>query len=618
MKTDRGDKPKIKDNRTLNISNYRNLGAFATELSPEDRTFLKINRSLERDELGGLVILLGLNNCGKSNVLDAVEAAYNGRISDSDVPDFLFVKVEPKLEFNIANNRLSMRTKTFGDAIVDSIRSEETNRFLLKKNPDDVKHLSESLLKEINLIKSWMMNGTNINWNAETMTVGYNSIHLSPIIEWCRAIPNNDILKRFETILEQRDVESLRTFWNTVDNTIPTIESEYGYSLWNKVGRYDDSPIKQSDLSCPGTSPNGFFTNLFERMEVKIEVVRRLFDEGHPGMKEMFESEYCDKLMDTISEDFNKMLSSDPDNEYRFKLKIGESKLNFIIYRGNIPLNNLDRQSEGFRWVFDFYMNFVMKNTLSPGDIVIMDEFGYKLNPKTIKEVSAMMRSLGRRTGTTFIIATQNFMIVDTGHLDEVRLVVNENNGNTRILNEFDRFSGGHDVLEPLLSAMTIGRNYLRTENRRTVFVEGMSDYFFLTAFIHDMRDYGKDIDLDILPINGLGRTVADMKETISALSRIERNPVVLVDGDEAGKRFAKECNRKDITVLDLSEIMSNDHVTVIEDMFTPEERTEFHLDNKEFDVNACFAQNHDRNIDSLSDETKRKFTKLIENIMMG
>lgn len=617
MKTDRGDKPKIKDNRTLNISNYRNLGAFATESSPEDRTFLKINRSLDRDELGGLVILLGLNNCGKSNVLDAVETAYNGRISDLDIPDFLFEKVTPKLEFNIANKHISSVDKRNGDHIIGLMDTEITDLFLIRidpTNPNAKRHLNNYMM----LIDSWVDADSKIIWNDDRMMVGANSVKTYPLIEWTKEFLDNPIMRRFGMLLGSRDEEGLKSFWKAVDQSDQGIEEEYGYHLSNEVHRYDDSPIRQSDLSCPGTSPNGFFTNLFERMEVNIEVVRRLFEEGHPGMKERFESEYCDKLMGTISDDFNKMLSSDPDNGYRFKLKIGESKLNFIIYRGNIPLNNLDRQSEGFRWVFDFYMNFVMRNTLSPGDIVLMDEFGYKLNPRTIKEVSAMMRSLGRRTGTTFIIATQNFMIVDTGHLDEVRLVVNENNGNTRILNEFDRFSGGHDVLEPLLSAMTIGRNYLRTENRRTVFVEGMSDYFFLTAFIHNMRDSGKDIDLDILPINGLGRTVSDMKETISALSRIERNPVVLVDGDEAGKRFVKECNRKDITVLDLSEIMGDDHVTVIEDMFTPEERTEFHLDNKEFDVNACFAQNHDRNIDSLSDETKRKFTKLIENIMMG
>ena len=424
-------------------------------------------------------------------------------------------------------------------------------------------------------------------------------------------------MKYFGQMLEEGDWDSLKEFWNQPDCSVSSFESEYGYVLGNKVIRYNDIPIRQSDLECPGLSPNAFFTDLFGKMGVNIEVVKRLFQENYHGMKEKFESEFCGGLMATMSDDFNRMLASDPENGYRFKLDVGESKLHFVITRGDIPLNNLDRQSDGFRWIFNFYMNFIMKNTLEPGDIVLMDEFGYKLNPKTIGDVAALMRRIGRDEGVTFVIATQNFMIVDTGHLDEIRLVVNESNGNTKILNEFDRFTEGHDVLEPLLNAMTISRNLLRTENRRTVFVEGMSDYFFLTAVIHYLRDSGEDVDIDIVPMNGLGKNSSDMKETISSLRRIERNPLVLVDGDGAGKRFSKESVGKDITVLDLSEIMDG-KVTVIEDMFTKEERDRFHLDNKEFDVNACFAQNYMENIGSLSEETIGRFRKLIENIMVG
>ena len=103
-------------------------------------------------------------------------------------------------------------------------------------------------------------------------------------------------------------------------------------------------------------------------------------------------------------------------------------------------------------------------------------------------------------------------------------------------------------------------------------------------------------------------------RPSLLALTKSGKIPNALLSA--ANELFTGKQDKSD--PVDLSEIMGDDHVTVIEDMFTPEERTEFHLDNKEFDVNACFAQNHDRNIDSLSDETKRKFTKLIENIMMG
>lgn len=613
MKSDKGEKPKFKENRTLNISNYRNLGAFATQSSPEDRTFLKINRSLDRDELGGLVILLGLNNCGKSNVLDALEAVYKRKITPEDIPDFLFESVDPKLELNVANNRLPIRQDGNGAYIIRLANSNVDEGMIHMEG-----RTNKIIPQTMGIIDDWIKANSNITYNGDALVVGYNSVDTTPLIEWAKMYPEDLIVMQFKNNLEKHNVEGLKEFWNLNDESNPSLESIYGYALSNKVTRYDDRPIRQSDLTCPGSSPNEFFTDLFANMGVEKSTVCKLFEYNRYGMKEKFELDYCDEFMDNMSEDFNRMLSSDPENEYRFKLKFGETKLNFVIYRGNIPLNNLDRQSEGFRWVFDFYMNFILRNDLSPGDMILMDEFGYKLNPKTIREVAELMRSIGKKEGVTFIIATQNFMIVDTSHLDEVRLVVNESNGNTKIINEFDRFGEGHDVLEPLLNAMTIGRNYLRSENRRTVFVEGMSDYFFLTAFIHHIRDSGEDVDIDILSMNGLGRKGADMNETISTLCSIERDPTILVDGDEAGKQFAKRCKGKDVTVLDLAEIMGGHSVTVIEDMFTPEERERLHLDNKEFDVNACFAQNYAENIAGLSDETRGRFKTLIDSIMLG
>ena len=58
--------------RSLVISDFRNLGISALKKNRNDRTVLKINRSLRKDELGGVVIVLGGNNSGKSNVLDAL------------------------------------------------------------------------------------------------------------------------------------------------------------------------------------------------------------------------------------------------------------------------------------------------------------------------------------------------------------------------------------------------------------------------------------------------------------------------------------------------------------------------------------------------------------------
>ena len=135
---------------------------------------------------------------------------------------------------------------------------------------------------------------------------------------------------------------------------------------------------------------------------------------------------------------------------------------------------NLDHQSEGFRWIFGFFINFLMSKKFVAGDIVIVDEFGGLLNFGTVAELTEILREFSRKHGITFVMATQNPMAIDIDHLDEVRMVVPRDDGGSDILNDFTEFGRGEctDVLRPIVASMTVGRNFLRSENRSTVFVE--------------------------------------------------------------------------------------------------------------------------------------------------
>ncbi|MBO7352265.1 MAG: hypothetical protein J6U12_05065, partial [Candidatus Methanomethylophilaceae archaeon] len=95
------------ESRSLIISDFRNLGVSSLRKG-EDKTFLKINRSLNKDEIGGLVIILGSNNCGKSNVLDAVTKYPKQKFDDSkDITDFDKFPKEPQLKMEIADGRFA-------------------------------------------------------------------------------------------------------------------------------------------------------------------------------------------------------------------------------------------------------------------------------------------------------------------------------------------------------------------------------------------------------------------------------------------------------------------------------------------------------------------------------
>ena len=535
----------LNETRIMNISNFKNLGVNASDKQKNKRAFLKLNRSLEYEGLGGLVLVLGLNNSGKTNVITAVEKFKKNNYDGNDIPDFIIrdgTKLETKIEMNIANGKYADKNgASVFEYLSSRLRSQETfNAYMgLKKKPvtvSDQYQMNNLVNNTITLMNNLISNGT--------VPAGYEGF--APVIKEMFE-KDEEFIKKYEQAGEfiallndvNKNADEIAFFLKSCESDGRyEFLKKYGYLLSDGVYRYAQKPIKQGDLVCQPNAFNGFFKDLMSILGESVESLSDVYSRPTPGLREKLQNK-CNEKMETISETFNRIFTADPENKYKFKVKFETNHLYFMINRGDISLENIDRQSEGFRWIFDFYFNFIMKESFEPGDIILMDEFGYNLNPKSVQEVRSVLRDYAKENGVTVVIATQNFMVVDRDHLNEVRLVINEPNGNTRIINEFDQFNhSNHDVMRPLLDCLTISRNFMRTEGRTTVFVEGASDYFFLTAFAKIMRAKRPKIDVDFVPINGLGKTDADLKETIKTLLSIDPNPIILVDSDGKAKKF--------------------------------------------------------------------------------
>ena len=105
--------------RKLVIKNFRNLAPFCTGTekdSNKDKEFLTINRSLEGEELGGIVTLIGVNNSGKTNVLDALVSFGYQEYDEDDYTDFLYTdKIKPNVSMNVANGKYGNAFETSKD-----------------------------------------------------------------------------------------------------------------------------------------------------------------------------------------------------------------------------------------------------------------------------------------------------------------------------------------------------------------------------------------------------------------------------------------------------------------------------------------------------------------------
>lgn len=75
--------------RSVRIEHFRNIG-FSSKLNNQDKQDyerLVINNSLNHDELGDLVIIIGDNNTGKSNYLDALKILGGQDFQEKDKTD---------------------------------------------------------------------------------------------------------------------------------------------------------------------------------------------------------------------------------------------------------------------------------------------------------------------------------------------------------------------------------------------------------------------------------------------------------------------------------------------------------------------------------------------------
>jgi hypothetical protein len=387
----------------------------------------------------------------------------------------------------------------------------------------------------------------------------------------------------------------------------------YGYRISDNVIKYQRERIKQSDLLCKPSSPNAFFIKVLESIGYSKDALKNAYS-GAGTLRDRLESRMNRDLV-AISDELNDLLNID-EKKYALSVRLERENMEFFIKYGDaIPLN-LDRQSQGFTWLFELFFNLLKSRELSPGDMVLIDEFGDSLGFSTVKELTKKLRDYGQKNGITFILATQNPMAVDITHLDEVRLVVPKDDGSSHIFNQFDdeRIQDSHDVVGPVVNGLMVSRNFMRSEDRRTVFVEGAMDYFYLNSFAEQMRREGTKVDIDFIPMNGLGAKGDDEKELLALIKSIERDPIVLVDADIKGKKVKKAAKDMKVTVASLDEVLEGKKE--IEDLFSAGDSARLCVAEKSFDRAACISHNFQNVYECLEDETKDNFRTLIDYVM--
>ncbi|WRG38608.1 ATP-binding protein [Helicobacter pylori] len=378
------------------------------------------------------------------------------------------------------------------------------------------------------------------------------------------------------------------------------------------------------------------------------------FTEILESIAEIMEYNMQLKMDSSIAKEFNELLAiaedSSQDNyqlkihvrhnnkfyDYSKKSTAYEIKLEIHDCRKSDNQNEpiiLNQQSTGFQWAFNFMFGFLYNAgsnfSFNKNIIYVMDEPATPLSVPAKKEFRKFLKEYAHKNHVTFVVATHDPFLVDTDHLDEIRIVEKETEGSA-IKNSFNyplnNASKNSDALYQIKRSLGVGQHVFHNpQKHRIIFVEGITDYCYLSAFklyFNEREFKDNPIPFTFLPISGLKKESDEMKETIQKLCELDNNPIVLIDDDRkcdfdqnaTSERFknANEEMHDPIRILQLSDCDEN--FKQIEDCFSENDKKEY-AKNKRMELAMAFKTRllYSGKDDVMSEETKKNFLKLFE-----
>ncbi len=346
------------------------------------------------------------------------------------------------------------------------------------------------------------------------------------------------------------------------------------------------------------------------------------------------------KMGEKINKKFNESYCINPDDEHRYVFEFCLQEQHFLhikIKRDNEYLE-FTKQSAGFQWFFNLFFNFLYKYhhnyegvPANYGErIVVMDELATPLSVPAKKEFRKFLKEYAHKNHVTFVLATHDPFLVNTDHLDEIRIVEKETES-SMIKNHFNyplnNASKDSDALYQIKRSLGVDQHVFHNpQKHRIIFVEGITDYCYLSAFklyLYYKEYKDNPIPFTFLPISGLKNNPNDMKETIQKLCELDNNPIVLTDDDRkdgsdpqrAKSEQFKNANEEmhdPIRILQLSDCDEN--FKQIKDCFSASDREKY-AKNKRMELAMAFKTRllYSGKDDVVSEETKKNFLKLFE-----
>ena len=342
--------------RFVQISNFRNIGV------NEKPQIICINRSVNSDYIGNLVLLIGPNNSGKTNVLKALNILNEGiSFKSTDLPysisntkETTFVKLFEDIEsMNVlltktADKRTDLPKITFSqwkDNLKNQINSTLTNHMSIW-GFNNLNNFINSGIPQIHWNNKAYLNINNFfndldNWTIDQFVknqlwktnfgkITFNqNIGVRPQPHFNRSFStihhNSNNQLNEETVLTSELVNELNEIISTTvkpGEILTNNEGNYNFKFF----KYEDWKIDNSFFKVRYDGEwNQFFTNLLSELGIKQSDIRN----GISG-KQLYYNQIVSQGLKRISANFNNLFKVS-DYLYQFDLFFNDESISFEI-----------------------------------------------------------------------------------------------------------------------------------------------------------------------------------------------------------------------------------------------------------------------------------------------
>ena len=606
--------------RFLKIKNFKNIG-ITKEEDQWERLYL--NNSLDKDKIGELIILIGENNVGKSNILDAINTI---SLTEKSKKSYNFKNCKPyfkgyhdclpklklvykddennsyDLELNIDEkgnaqliSNIQRGTKIIQPELyLDKVIKEFESKFSSTEEIEEYDDYFERKNDLLNIYNNIINSQKSINEKYEELKNLY--IILKEFF--------NDFVDYYDDGIKALKFINLDTIAYTNQKEVDIIKEKYDIDFIPNIIYYKEEHITVDELK---TTPekikdSKFFNSLFKSINYKTYIIDTAYEQSEtiPGYKDEYQDDINEQLKNIVNKRFNELYyQALGTQEYSFEIKLQKDEI-YLSIKQNGSIINLSQQSVGFKWFFNFFFNFLYTNELKAGDIVLMDEPEIHLSIPGRRDLRKFIKKFAKDTGITFIATTHNPSFVDIDYLDELRIIKNNKDGiGVKIQSNFSALADDEvDTLDSIINSFGILRSDL-TREYKIIFVEGITDYNYLTAFKllynkdkEDKKEYDKKLNIVFIPIYGLGKDDNEMEKKLDKLIQF-KDAILLTDGDTRGNAFKKLCANEKLkgrlTVIQLTEIENS--FKNIENLFAQSDKEKFKdiIENKGIEKSSPF-----------------------------